>query len=64
MTARRRAVADLVAEGCTDKEIAIRLGISYSAARGCVRDVRMLLDAETRTEAAVKWDRLRREAVA
>ena len=61
MTPRRRLVADMLVEGLQDREIAARLGCSVDAAKALVRDVRRWADADNRTEAAVRWDRYRRE---
>ena len=53
LTPRERAVILLVAEGCTDKEIAGRLGISRHAVTDCQAVIRYKLGAVNRTQAAV-----------
>ena len=62
MTPRRREVAELLAAGRTNKEIAAALGVSVLTVKAHVAAVLRALGCETRTEAAVKWDRRCRDA--
>ena len=64
LTDREEEAADLLADGLTDKEIADRLRISLSMASKHVARVIGKLGAGSRTEAAVRWDRTRREGAA
>ncbi len=48
-----RDVADLLARGCSDKEIAARLGLSVSYVRLIVSRAKAFYRVETRVELAV-----------
>lgn len=52
LTARQREVAALVSQGCTNREIAARLGIGERAAEGHVERIRTRLGFQTRTQVA------------
>lgn len=58
LTAREREVLTLVAEGISNREIAQRLGITENTVKYHVNGVLRKLDAESRTEAAVRGARL------
>lgn len=53
LTKRETSVAELVAGEFSDKQIAVRLGMSYSEAKKCVRLVRSRLKCKTRVGVAV-----------
>jgi len=52
LSERERDVLSLIAEGCTNKEIGLRLGISPITARNHVSKVLEKLDVTNRTQAA------------
>lgn len=58
LTAREREVLTLIAEGISNREIAQRLGITENTVKYHVNGVLRKLDAESRTEAAVRAARL------
>lgn len=53
LTPRERSILELLAEGCTDKEIAVRLGISPSTVGSHVQNLCTKLGAKTRFGLAV-----------
>jgi DNA-binding CsgD family transcriptional regulator len=52
LTARQREVAGLVSEGCTNREIAARLGIDERSAEGHVERIRLRLGFRSRAQVA------------
>ncbi|MCO1660762.1 alpha/beta fold hydrolase [Pseudonocardia humida] len=60
LTARQREVADLVSRGCTNREIAARLGIDERSAEGHVERIRLRLGFRSRTQIAA-WYGARRD---
>ena len=52
LTVRQREVAALVSQGCTNREIAARLGIDERSAEGHVERIRTRLGFRTRTQVA------------
>ena len=56
LTARQREVADLVSQGCTNREIAARLGIDERSAEGHVERIRLRLGFRSRAQIAA-WFR-------
>ncbi|MDT7743629.1 MAG: hypothetical protein QOE59_2707 [Actinomycetota bacterium] len=59
LTPRQREVAELVSEGCTNREIATRLGIDERSAEGHVERIRLRLGFRSRTQIAA-WSREQR----
>lgn len=55
LTARERAVLDLVAQGLHNREVGDRLGITLGTVKVHMKRVLSKLDARTRTEAAVRY---------
>jgi DNA-binding CsgD family transcriptional regulator len=55
LTARQREVAALVGEGCTNREIATRLGIGERSAEGHVERIRLRLGFRSRSQIAAWW---------
>jgi pimeloyl-ACP methyl ester carboxylesterase len=55
LTARQREVAELVSRGCTNREIAARLGITERSAEGHVERIRLRLGLRSRTQLAAWW---------
>jgi two-component system nitrate/nitrite response regulator NarL len=62
LTEREAAVADLLADGQENKEIARNLGISDGRVKQLVRQLCAKLGATNRTDAAVKWMERKRGA--
>ncbi|WP_308257497.1 alpha/beta fold hydrolase [Pseudonocardia lacus] len=60
LTARQHEVADLVSQGCTNREIAARLGIDERSAEGHVERIRLRLGFRSRAQIAA-WYGARRE---
>jgi pimeloyl-ACP methyl ester carboxylesterase len=60
LTARQREVADLVSQGCTNREIATRLGIDERSAEGHVERIRLRLGFRSRAQIAA-WYSARRD---
>jgi two-component system nitrate/nitrite response regulator NarL len=54
LTARERDVLDLLAEGCSNRAIARRLGLSEATVKGYVSNVLEKLNASSRLEALVR----------
>ncbi|MFI7542177.1 alpha/beta fold hydrolase [Actinoplanes sp. NPDC049599] len=52
LTARQHEVADLVSQGCTNREIATRLGINERSAEGHVERIRLRLGFRSRAQIA------------
>jgi pimeloyl-ACP methyl ester carboxylesterase len=52
LTARQREVAALISEGCTNREIAVRLGIEERSAEGHVERIRLRLGFRSRAQIA------------
>jgi pimeloyl-ACP methyl ester carboxylesterase len=52
LTARQREVAELVSQGCTNREIATRLGIDERSAEGHVERIRLRLGFRSRAQIA------------
>jgi pimeloyl-ACP methyl ester carboxylesterase/DNA-binding CsgD family transcriptional regulator len=52
LTARQREVAALIAEGCTNREIAARLGIAEKSAEAHVERIRYRMDFRSRSQIA------------
>jgi DNA-binding NarL/FixJ family response regulator len=62
LSQRETSVAQLIAEGLANKEIADRLGISTETVRGHLKNIYEKLHVRSRTEAAVKYlDSVRRK---
>jgi DNA-binding CsgD family transcriptional regulator len=57
LTARQQQVLELIASGCTNREIGDRLGISLDGAKWHVSEVLARLNLDTREEAADYWRR-------
>ncbi len=55
LSQRETSVAELIAEGLANKEIADRLGISTETVRGHLKNIYEKLHVRSRTEAAVKY---------
>ena len=55
LTVRQREVADLVSQGCTNREIATRLGIDERSAEGHVERIRLRLGFRSRAQIAAWW---------
>jgi pimeloyl-ACP methyl ester carboxylesterase/DNA-binding CsgD family transcriptional regulator len=55
LTARQLEVAGLVAEGCSNRQIAHRLGIEERSAEGHVERIRQRLGFSSRTQIAAWW---------
>jgi DNA-binding NarL/FixJ family response regulator len=55
LSQRESEVAQLIAEGLANKEIADRLGISTETVRGHLKNIYEKLHVRSRTEAAVKY---------
>jgi pimeloyl-ACP methyl ester carboxylesterase len=55
LTARQREVADLVSQGCTNREIATRMGIDERSAEGHVERIRLRLGFRSRAQIAAWW---------
>jgi pimeloyl-ACP methyl ester carboxylesterase len=55
LTARQREVAELVSQGCTNREIAARLGIDERSAEGHVERIRLRLGFRSRAQIAAWW---------
>jgi pimeloyl-ACP methyl ester carboxylesterase len=60
LTARQREVAELVSQGCTNREIATRLGIDERSAEGHIERIRLRLGFRSRAQIAA-WYSTRRE---
>jgi DNA-binding CsgD family transcriptional regulator len=60
LTPRQRQVADLVSQGCTNREIATRLGIDERSAEGHVERIRLRLGFRSRAQIAA-WYAERRD---
>ncbi|TCK22404.1 alpha/beta fold hydrolase [Pseudonocardia endophytica] len=60
LTPRQREVAELVSEGCTNREIATRLGIDERSAEGHVERIRLRLGFRSRAQIAA-WVGTQRE---
>ena len=61
LTRRQREVAALVSEGCTNREIATRLGIGERSAEGHVERIRLRLGVRSRAQIAA-WYSAERDA--
>ena len=57
LTAREREVLELLANGCVNKEIAERTGVSVDTVRYYLKRIYVKLHVRTRTEAALKYHR-------
>ena len=57
---REQTVMGMLCEGKQDKEIARTLGVAPNTVRTYVRLVRAKLDVDTRAQAILKWERMRR----
>ncbi|MGI5129455.1 alpha/beta fold hydrolase [Pseudonocardia sp. CA-107938] len=55
LTPRQREVAELVSHGCTNREIAARLGIDERSAEGHVERIRLRLGFRSRAQIAAWW---------
>jgi pimeloyl-ACP methyl ester carboxylesterase len=55
LTARQREVAELVSQGCTNREIATRMGIDERSAEGHVERIRLRLGFRSRAQIAAWW---------
>ncbi|GAA3825811.1 alpha/beta fold hydrolase [Nocardioides panacisoli] len=55
LTDRQRAVAELVSQGLTNREIGARLGITERSAEGHVERIRLRLGARSRAQIAAWW---------
>ena len=60
LTARQREVAALISEGCTNRELAARLGIDERSAEGHVERIRLRLGFRSRAQIAA-WYAVRRD---
>jgi len=63
LTPRQEQVAELVSDGCTNREIAARLGIDERSAEGHVERIRLRLGFTSRSQIA-SWYAARREGTA
>lgn len=61
LTARQREVAELVSLGCTNREIATRLGIDERSAEGHVERIRLRLGFRSRAQIATWYSSRRNE---
>jgi len=61
LTARQREVAALVAEGLTNREIGVRLGIDERSAEGHLERIRLRLGVRSRSQVAAWWVAASRE---
>ncbi|UQU66888.1 LuxR C-terminal-related transcriptional regulator [Couchioplanes caeruleus] len=61
LTPRQREVAELVSQGCTNREIAARLGIDERSAEGHVERIRLRLGFRSRAQIAA-WYSERRDS--
>jgi DNA-binding CsgD family transcriptional regulator len=59
LTARQHEVAELVSQGCTNREIAARLGIDERSAEGHVERILLRLGFRSRAQVAA-WYSARR----
>lgn len=64
LSPRETELLGLVAEGCTNKEVAQRLNISTDTVRSHLAHIFDKLHVRCRTEAAAKYYRSKRDAVA
>jgi pimeloyl-ACP methyl ester carboxylesterase len=55
LTVRQREVADLVSQGCTNREIATHLGIDERSAEGHVERIRLRMGFRSRAQIAAWW---------
>lgn len=55
LTSRQRDILDLLADGCTNRQIADRLLLSQQTVRNRVTELLQQLDMPNRTTAAVWW---------
>ena len=62
LTARQLEVADLVSQGCTNREIATRMGIDERSAEGHVERIRLRLGFRSRAQLAA-WFSARRDRI-
>jgi len=62
LTARQLEVADLVSQGCTNREIATRLGIDERSAEGHIERIRVRLGFRSRAQLAA-WYSARRDQI-
>jgi DNA-binding CsgD family transcriptional regulator len=60
LTPRQREVAELVTQGCTNREIASRLGIDERSAEGHVERIRLRTGTRSRAQLAA-WYSARRD---
>jgi pimeloyl-ACP methyl ester carboxylesterase len=59
LTARQREVAELVSQGCTNREIAARMGIDERSAEGHVERIRLRLGFRSRAQIAAWYSEQR-----
>ncbi len=52
---KKREILEMAAQGSTDKEIATFLGVGIGTVKSHWRDIRVALDATSRTEAVATW---------
>ncbi len=62
LTRRELQVMDLIAEGCSNKDIAVQLGIAIHTVKTHVHNLLLKLGLRTRLEVAVRVHAARREA--
>lgn len=55
LTSREQRILQLMADGCTDKEICQRLGVAYSTLRSTMTRIMMKLNARTRPHAVAMY---------
>lgn len=53
LTQRETEIADLIAEGCSNREIALRLNISEQTVKNHLQHIFYVLHVETRTKLAI-----------
>lgn len=58
LTEQERKILDLIADGCTNRQIGQKLHLAEKTVKNCVSNMLSKLDMERRTEAAVFAARL------
>ncbi len=57
LTSREREILKLVAEGCSNKQIADKLFISIETAKKHLKNIFQKLDAKNKIQAMNKWNK-------
>lgn len=60
LTRHHIAILNLLVEGCTDKEIASRVGLAVSSIKNRLSEMYKIMGVKNRVQAAVLYDRTRR----